>query len=113
MNPESTTETPRRLFYGLAMTLLSFAVVSTVVQKGYESGCGTTVARRIAEEKIEAKTEALIWNAGCWQFVGLAAISLALLSCGIATNRRENYRWVWVGIVVLLSIYVMLELLMV
>jgi hypothetical protein len=118
MNAESITGTPRRVFYGLAVILLLLAVASAVVQKVYEGGVGISGARRMAaglKETEESKGEVnrLIWNAGCWQGVGLTAALLALVSCGIANTRRENHRWVWVSIVVLLAFYIMLELVMV
>jgi hypothetical protein len=116
MSVEASIAPPRRLFYGLAITLLLFAVASAFVQTGYESGVGTSGAKRMAaglKETAESKSEVerLISNAGCWQSVGFAAVLLAFLSWGIAMWRRERHRWVW--LVVLLSIYVMLELLMV
>lgn len=118
MDTDSVTETPRRFFYGLAILLLLLAVAATFVQKRYEGGVGTSAASRIATgamETSESKSEVggLIWKAECWEVVGVVAVSLALLSCGIAAWRREKHRWAWVWIVVLLSLYVGLELLMV
>jgi hypothetical protein len=118
MNAEPLTGTPRRSFYGLAVILLLIAVAAAFVQKRYESGVAASGVGRIAAgvtETSESKgeVERLIWNARCWQMIGFGAALLALLSCGIAARSREKHRWVWVGIVVLLALYVLLELMMV
>ena len=64
-------------------------------------------------DQTKSEVQSLVWKAECWEVVGAVAVSLALLSCGIAVWRRENVRWAWMWIVVLLSLYVGLELLMV
>jgi len=109
-------ETPRRLFYRLALLLMWIGVASAFVQKRYESGCAMSMARRTAaglEETSESKSEVecLIWKGHCWQVVGVAAVLLALLSHGVATFRREKLRGIWV--VMPLSFFVLLELIMV
>jgi len=101
MNVESSTEPPRRVFYGVAVILLSLAVATAFVQKHYEDGVATLKAVMVAAglketAAFKAEVENRIWNAECWQVVGAAAVLLALLSCGMAIWRRENHRWVWV-----------------
>lgn len=111
-------KTPRRLFYGLAVVLMWIGVTAAFVQKRHEGWATVSVANRIAAGVKENSASAgevnrLIWNAQCCEMIGIAAVSLALLSCGIATWRRESHPWVWVAIVVLLSLYILLELMMV
>ena len=106
------------MFYGLAVILLLLAVAVAFVQKHCERRVGTSTATRIAAglkdtDQTKSEVGGLIWKAGFWEVVGAVAVSLALLSCGIAVWRHEPCRWGWTYIVVLLVLYVGLELLMV
>jgi hypothetical protein len=115
---ESSTTTPSRAFYGLAILLLLVAVAAALVQKHFESRVGTSAATRTAAgldetDQTKSEVQSLISKAECWEVVGALAVSLALLSCGIAVWRHERCRWSWICIIVFLAMYVGLELLMV
>ncbi len=107
-----------RAFYRLAIVLLLVAIAAAFVQKRYEAGVGTSVATMTVAglkdiDQTKSEVQSLIWKAGCWEVVGAVAVSLALLSCGIAVWRRERCRWIWPCIIVLLAMCIGLELLMV
>jgi hypothetical protein len=119
-SPSNSTvvKAPRRWFYGLAMLLLWVAVAAAFQQKGRESSVAITSALRIASGKKETdesrtNVQQIIQDAGRWQMLSVAAVLLAIVSWGIALWRREHSRWVRVCLVVLLTLYVMLELMMV
>lgn len=97
---------PRRLFYGLAMLLLLFGIAATFLQKEYE------VAVVLAGANRDAAVQHIIQDADCWMILSLVAVSLAIVSWGIATWRHEKRCWIWVFVAVL-SLYVALEFIIV
>ena len=54
-----------------------------------------------------------IQDARQWGVVSVVTVAVAILSWSIAIWRRETQRWTWVPVVLLLSFYVLLELMMV
>lgn len=113
-----SAEAPRRWFYGAAVLLLILGVTAAFFQKGRESSVAITGAMRFASGRPETnesrnEVQRIIQIAALWHSLSLAAVLLAILSWCIAIGRRENHRWVWVPVAVLLALYVLLELMMV
>ena len=101
--------TPRatgRMFCITTIILLLMAVAVAFIQKQRESAVALAGATGGNEQQT-------VQEANYWMILSLAMVSLAVLSWVIAVWRREKQRWVWVPIVALLSLYVLLELMMV
>ena len=96
----------RTIFYFATVGLLVGAVIVALIQKRYEGAIAMAGAKGgDAQGLLQC-----VWFCGV---LSLAMVSLAILSCGIAIWRREKHRSEWASAVVLLSLYVLLELLMV
>jgi hypothetical protein len=118
MMAQTSTTAPPRAFYGLAIVLLLMGTAAAFVQKHFEGKVGASVATRTATglndtDQTRSEVQSLIWKAECWKVVGAVAVSLTLLSCGIAAWRHEQCRWSWMCIIAILAVYVGLQLLMV
>lgn len=95
-----------RIFYVATVALLLMAIAITFIQKQRESAVAIAGATR-------GNVQQVVQEAKYWAILSLATVSLAILLWGIAIWRREKHRWAWVPVVVLLSLYVLLELMMV
>ena len=120
MQQPTDATTPRkggRIFYFTTISLLLGAIVVAIIQKRRE-GDIVVVATKMAvgtegTEEDESNVQDAIQDAAHWEILSLAVVSLAILSWGIAIWRREKLRWAWPCVVVLLSLYVLLELMVV
>jgi hypothetical protein len=113
-----SAEAPRHWFYRAAVLLLLVGVTAAILQKEREgavakAGAARIAARAEATEEYKSNVQHFTQAAEHWMMLSLAATFLAIVSWCIAIWRRENHRWVWVPVVVLLSLYVLLELMMV
>lgn len=109
---------PCAWFYGAAVLLLIVGVTAAFVQKIREGAVAVTAAKRIASGVQETEShrnsiQRIIHEAQRWEMLGLAAVSLAVVSWGIAAWRREKHRGTWAVIISLLAFFVLLQLLMV
>ena len=103
-----TTE-PRQvghIFYFAAISLLIAAIVVTFIQKQRENAVAIA-------EATGGNVQQAIQDARHWGVASVVTVAVAVLSWGIAIWRRETHRWAWVPVVLLLSFYVLLELMMV
>lgn len=92
--------TNRRIFYYATILLLVGANVGTFIQKQNEAAVAITAI-------TGGDVQPFIHAGEVWMIVSLVPAALALLAWGIAIWRRENPRWVWVAVVLLLAFYVM------
>lgn len=96
----------RHIFYFATISLLIGAIAATFIQKQREK----TVAIAGA---TGGNVQQAIQDARHWGVVSVVTVAVAILSWGIAIWRRETHRYAWVPVVLLLSFYVLPELMMV
>ena len=121
MQQRTDATTPRkagRIFYFTTVTLLLGAVVVALIQKDRESAVAMLAARRVAAgteatDEFKSNVQHTIRDAEHWGMLSLVVVSLAILSWGIAIWRREKHRSARFCVVVFLSLYVLLQLIMV
>ena len=100
---------PRRagsVLYIATITFLMGAIVVTFLQKHRESEAATAWA-------TGGNVQQAIQGAEHWRLLSNAAIALSILFWSIVIWRREARYWAWVPVVLLLSFYVLLQLMMV
>ena len=105
-----------RPFYYMTVFWLLMAATATFFQKGQESAVAIATARSVSlnerkADQVDSNVRQNIASADRWRLLSFVAVSLGILSWGIAIWRHENHYWPCV--VILLSLYVILQLVMV
>ena len=112
------------IFYIAAIFLLIGAIAASFTKRHYWIGTVMTKVRQMQRQKdireqresspaviaaAEVDVQPLFRQAAWWGRLSVAALILAILSCGIARRHDEKQRWVWVPVIVLLTFYILVE----
>ena len=104
-----TTPTAGVALLAISVVLLVMAVIMSALQKNWESRAGVGVAAQVPNAHVAAA----IHKAEVFQVIGVSTALLAIATWGWGLYRRQSNRILHMSVLTLLTLFVLMQLLMV